>query len=178
MKRIVVWCSTLFCCVMLLGACGATGAPSVSVNTGLMPASVPFGWHVFHGPHFALAYPDGWTVRTSAQSTDTAGRLNVGYAFDSADRKPMVSVNEQDGWDAASIEKTFCSQGQPVQMAGLTWRYVTAQNGELRAWLFVAGKGTLYGVGTQDGAQPQAVQQQNQAVLATFRAEYTTPGCK
>jgi hypothetical protein len=117
-------------------------------------------------------------VSTSAQATSTSARPNVAYGFVSSDRKQMVSVNEQDGWDAATIQRGFCrQQGTPVQLAGLTWRYITAENGVLQAWLFVSDRGTIYGMGAQDGTQPQSVQQQDAAVMATFRAEYTTPGC-
>jgi hypothetical protein len=179
MKRFVVLCGALLACTMLLGACGTLGAPTTSVNTSLMPAKVPAGWHVFHGPHFALAYPPGWTVSKNAQATGTAAHANVAYGFASPDRKQMVAVNEQDGWDAATIQREFCrQQSTPVELAGLTWRYVTAENGVLRAWLFITDRGTVYGMGAQDGTQPQSVQQQDAAVMATFRAEYTTSGCK
>lgn len=183
MKRIVALYGALFCCVLLLGACGGGSTAALPVNSTLMPAHVPSGWRVFHGAHFALAYPEGWTANESMQASTSTSRRDINYGFASADHKQLVSVTEQDGWDSGSVQKVFCQQqgaqqGTSVQMAGLTWRYMTAQSGAMRVWILITGQGTVYGLGAMDGTQPQAVQQQNEAVLATFHAEYTAPGCK
>jgi hypothetical protein len=87
-------------------------------------------------------------------------------------------VNEQDGWDATTIHEDFCPQrAAPVTVGNLTWWYSTAEGGVLRSWQFVTDQGTVYGMGTEDGSAAQAVQHQDAAVMATFYAEYTTPGC-
>jgi len=140
---------------------------------------VPAGWQVYSGPHFTIAYLAGGSVTSSVQANSTAQRPNVVYGI-TAQGKYAVTVNEQDNWDDATIQNDFCrnpTNDPTVTLAGLPMRYSTGAGGAGRSWLFITDKGTVYGLGTDDGYAGKDVQAQDNAILATFRAEYTTPGC-
>jgi hypothetical protein len=144
-----------------------------------MPSNVPPGWQIYDGPHFAIAYPPDWTFGSTADAGGPPNGTDVAYSFSGSSGGGAVTVNEQDGWDAATIQKDFCPQrAAPVTVGNLTWWYSTAEGGVLRNWLFVTDKGTVYGMDTSDGLASQTVQQQDAAVMATFHAEYITAGCE
>jgi hypothetical protein len=144
----------------------------------LMPSNVPLGWQIYGGPHFAIAYPPDWTFSSTAAAGGPPNGADVTYRFAAPSGGGNVTVNEQDGWDAATIQKDFCPQrAAPVTVGNLTWWYSTAEGGVLRNWMFVTDRGTIYGMGTNDGIASQTVQQQDAAVMATFHAEYTAAGC-
>lgn len=90
----------------------------------------------------------------------------------------LVSIGETDNIDAATIQSDFCAgQATIVTLAGLPMRYQVNSGGVNRSWEFVTSQGTVYGLTTTDGNQSADVQAQDQAILATFLPEYTTPAC-
>jgi hypothetical protein len=193
-------CAVFLCVVVGVSACGGNGvsgagaaattspthaatptvgsAPTAGPPT---PTNVPVGWQVYAGPHFTIAYPSGWTASAFPQANSTPARPNVTYALTApgGGSSGSVSVNEQDGWDDASIQSDFCPPDpQMVTLAGLQMQYQTGAGGAGRAWLFVTNTGTVYSLATADGYASPGVQTLDNAVLATFRPEYVTPGCK
>lgn len=154
----------------------ATAIPAGSAPT---PTNVPTGWQVYVGPHFSIAYPAGWSVSPNPQADNSPSHPNVVYALAMPDGTSHVSIGETDNVDAATIQSDFCgSQGSRVTLAGLPMRYQVDSSGVNRSWEFVTTLGTVYGLTTIDGNKGADIQQQDQAILATFRPEYTTPACQ
>jgi hypothetical protein len=178
--------SALLLAVCVLAACGLSttsdaGAgitPTATPAGPPTPTNVPAGWQVYSGPHFAMAHPADWGVGTFVQGGSTPQQPIVNYAFHpSGGGGP--SVVESDNIDAATIQNTYChnTSAEPtVTLAGLSMRYSTSAQGTVRNWVFIADKGTVYQLlaPTNEGKDAQAL---DDAVLATFRAQYTTPGC-
>ena len=90
----------------------------------------------------------------------------------------LVSIGETDNVDPATIQSDFCGpQGSRVTLAGLPMRYQVDNSGVNRGWEFGTTQGTVYELATTDGNKSADIQAQDQAILATFRPEYTTPAC-
>ncbi len=152
-----------------------TTIPAGSAPT---PTDVPAGWQVYVGPHFSVAYPAGWTVSPNPQGDNSPSHPNVVYALAMPDGTGHVSIGETDNVDAATIQSDFCAgQATIVTLAGLPMRYQVNSGGVNRSWEFVTTQGTVYGLTTTDGNQSASSQAQDQAILATFTPEYTTPAC-
>lgn len=86
---------------------------------------------------------------------------------------------EDSGLDEATLQNDFCpnpSHEPTVTLAGLPMRYSVVE-GVHRSWQFITTTGTSYQLSTNDGLASADVQAQDDAVLATFRSEVTTPGC-
>jgi hypothetical protein len=198
-------CACLIGIVLMLAACGGTsgaaarGTPSTpaptasaATATATVPAAtatatVPAGWRTYQGPHFTIAYPPTWTEETQAQGGSTASQPIIAYAFTAptGSASGYVSVTESDNVNAATIQGTYCkstSGDQTVTFAGVPMRFSQQTGGyRTRSWVLITNAGTVYQLYANDflaSASDYAnVVAQNTAVLSTFQAQYTTPGC-
>lgn len=193
------WAALMGAVLMLaacdMGASGTTAHGAVSTATptviattaptAMATSTAPPGWHTYQGPHFTISYPVVWTEATQAQGGSTASQPIIAYAFTSPDGKEYVSVTESDNIDAATIQGTYCkgtSGDQVVTFAGLPMRF-SQQSGSYRtrSWVLITNAGTVYQLYANDflASAPDYsdVVAQNTAVLSTFQAQYTTPGC-
>lgn len=153
----------------------ATAIPAGSAPT---PTNVPAGWQVYVGPHFSIAYPAGWSVSPNPQGDNSPSHPHVVYGLTMPDGVSLVSIGETDNVDPATIQSDFCGpQGSRVTLAGLPMRYQVDNSGVNRGWEFGTTQGTVYELATTDGNKSADIQAQDQAILATFRPEYTTPAC-
>lgn len=92
--------AALFGMALLLGACDggtassgdrtqatqATKTPTAvpsPTTPRISPRQTPDGWQIYVGPHFALAYPPGWTAQAFPQGNSTESRPVVVYGFSS-----------------------------------------------------------------------------------------------
>lgn len=159
-------------------------APTATSNTPpptptphLTPLQVPAGWHVFDGPHFAIAYPADWLDETCdgcGGDTSHPETTSTSYIFSTPDKSRSVLVNEKDGVDAGTIHLYCTTMGTPTTFHGLPVR-ASESAGGFENRLFVTDKAVTYEFGWQP-TQPE-IQAQYDAIFATFRPEYTTSAC-
>lgn len=205
-RRAACACACLIGIVLMLAACGgssgaavrdtsSTPPPSVSpttvpapIATATVPATavkIPSGWLIYQGPHFTIAYPPTWIETTQAQGGSTASQPIVAYAFAPSDGSAYVSVTEYDNVTAATIQGTYCkntSGDQTVTFAGLPMRFSQQTGGyATRSWVLITNASTVYQLNANDFLTSKSDYAnrvaQNTAVLSTFQAQYTTPGC-
>jgi hypothetical protein len=189
----------LACALALLSACDAgssassqstpapsgTSAATAPPSSQLTPATVPSGWLVYDGLHFAIAYPPDWSERTSQESGGPGTTTN--YAFVAPSGSPEVVMHETDGVDAGAIRSVFCAStaGQTiVTVAGLPMRFSTpGSDGSTRIWEFITSQGTVYQLQAEDGTPGTAsdvlhrTRLQDDGLLATFTPAFTTSAC-
>ena len=204
--RRMVWLS-LIAAVLILTGCSAGGensashnattstpaatatteaTPTATATAGLpTPLEVPQGWQVYHAPHFAISYPAGWTETTQTQGNSTPSQPVIAYAFTPPDGSAFASVTESDNVDAATIQGTYCkntSGDQTVTFGGELMRFSQQTGGyRTRSWVLITNAGTVYQLYANDFLASASDYTnrvaQNTAVLSTFQAQYTTPGC-
>src|SRR5262249_12331525 len=137
-----------------------TRVPTPIATTTLRPHSVPAGWQVYDGPHFAIALPSGWTAQSFTQGDSTTASPDIIYSLDAPDRHGSVQVQEHDGISSSDIQALYCAgfaQSTIVTFAGLPMRYSdTGDEGTARSWVFISNKGTVYGLQANDGFDPPA----------------------
>lgn len=176
-----------FCLLCALAACSqpsaaqptATSAPTVTATptqqaTALPTATnIPAGWSVFAGDHFTIAYPPTWTYTTSPPQTGLQG---MGVSFASGQQTGEITVIESYGYSPSQAQSLCQPGGTPATLAGLPMSYMVGE-GVHRNWSFVNHDQISFVLDAFDAAQPQAVQQADDAVLATFRPANPTPLC-
>lgn len=153
------------------------------------PTNVPAGWQVYAaaGTHFSIAYPAGqWSVSIAVQGNSTPNHPSTNYIFTSTDptavdgtgvRIEMV-INETDGESAGTIQQICQTNSHTTPLANLPMRYsASITQGRDRVWVFVTDRSTTYGLQVADATASADIQAQDDQILATFRPEYTTPGC-
>jgi hypothetical protein len=198
MRRTQARWSALELAVLLLGVllagCGGTATSSPTATEKPLPVGTPSptlvprpsSWPVYHGAHFTLAYPSGWTSEATPQGNSTPSSPDVVYSFVSPDRTTAVQVNESDGLDVATVQQICASQARDalVMFAGLPMRYSPmVAGGRVRQWTYVTDRGTVYGLAADDyygtASSSDAIRAQNEAILATFRPDegFGAPGC-
>ena len=192
MRRISLWLLGALLAGAALALAGCSGTTevllppaatttAVATATTTLPApGVPAGWQQYTGPHFTLAFSPGWTAQATPQGDSTATQPDIVYSFaPSGADTPSVSVTEQDGWDAATTQNvcTMHANDQMVTLAGMQWHYVLAANGQARVWYFFSNQGTAYTLMAYDATANARTQAQDDAILATFHADYATSGC-
>ena len=178
-------------CMLLLGlvaGCGAiqpramTTATATTVPTATLPPgpptplNVPADWQVYSGQHFTIAYPSGWTHTTSPMQTGLMGQgiiLTDPAAYPSTGQ---IEVLEEYGFSQSQLQAMCQIQGTTVTLARLSMKYIVGE-GVHHNWLFINSNGVAHTLDAMDANKPQAVQQQHDAVLATFRPDDPTPGC-
>lgn len=178
---------TLALAVSVLAACGISSADTRPAATPIptstlgppTPTNVPAGWHVYSGQHFTIAVPADWGVKTYPLSVTQQGH-DVTYSFSPSTTAHLgVDVMEDSGLDEATLQHDFCpnpAHEPTVALAGLPMRYSVIE-GVHRSWQFITNTGTSYQLSINDGLAGKDVQAHDDAVLATFRSEDTTPGC-
>jgi hypothetical protein len=140
------------------------------------PTSAPTGSQVYSGQHFTLTYPTGWTLTTSPAQT---GLMGDGIILtDPAAQPPAgpVTVTEAWGYSPSQLQALCQLPGTAVRVAGLSMKY-TIGEGVHRNWLFVNSQGVAFTLDAMDANQSLAVQQQHNAILATFRPDDGTTAC-
>lgn len=180
-------------CVLLLGlvaGCGATATgqtgatqpTATTVPTATQPPgpptplNVPADWQVYSGQHFTMAYPSGWTYTASPVPT---GLMGQGIMLTDPAGYPstgQIEVLEEYGFSQSQLQAMCQLQGTTATLARLSMKY-TVGEGIHRNWLFINSNGVAYTLDAMDANKPQAVQQQHDAVLATFRPDDPTAGC-
>lgn len=177
-------------CMLLLGltaGCGVTttgsgdvGAPQSTASATRVlgsptPLNVPAGWQIYSGPHFTIAYPNGWTMTTSAVQTGLMGQ-GIILTDPTQPGTGQVSVVEEYGYSSSQLQAICQLPGTIVTLAGLRMKY-TVGEGVHRNWQFVSSSGVSDTLDAQDGNQLQDVQKQHDRILATFRPDDATPAC-
>lgn len=156
------------------------------------PTNVPAGWQVYAvaDAHFSIAYPGSmlFAVRQNVQSSSTPSQRDVIYEFTSANTSEVdgtgmpieMQIGEGDGMSPDVVQR-ICSETTVIApLAGLPMRQSPAQppsGNRFRSWTFVTDRGTVYGLTLRDATASADIQAQDDQILATFRPQFTTPGC-
>lgn len=155
-------------------------APAATATPTLQLLNVPSGWQVYNGPHFAIALPPGWTVDAFPQGNSTPSKPAVAFGLRSPTGRSDLSVHENDGLTVADIQQV-CSvlANRPVvTFASLPMRFSASEGGGIsRDWAFVSDKGSDFDLQALDGFSSADVKSQDEAILGTFRPEFTVSGC-
>lgn len=173
-------CASIGACVVALlmfNALSACALPLVGASTakavGVKPAA-PAGWTIYHGAHFSIAYPAGWS---SATPTFAGDGQSVVVILSGPQPRDQIEVVETSGIPQAQIPDVCAATGQsPAHLAGLPMTYTVAE-GVHRVWSFFSAAHISYQVSAMDADQPAAMQAQHNTILATFQPDDTTPGC-
>lgn len=157
-------------------------APTATATPSLQPLNVPAGWQVYNGPHFAIAYPPNWSVGVFPQGNSTSAQPIVVYGFKSPDGGQTVSVTEADGFQATLKSQCLSFKSSAlysvVTLAGIPMFFTDkTAGGIVREWSFFTDQGTSYGLSAEDGRSSAAIRAQDDAVLSTFHAEFTSSVC-
>ncbi len=141
------------------------------------PLSVPPGWQVYRGHHFALAYPAGWMAFKHVVPDATGGVEASSVSFESPDGAQAVGISEHEGLDDAAL-KQYCAQpGTRMIYAGLPM-ITTRTSATLRMFVFVSTSGIVYTLLYREESTPLEVKWLYDSILATFRPEYATSACQ
>jgi len=141
------------------------------------PLSVPPGWQVFRGHHFALAYPAGWMAFAHVAPDASGGVEAASVSFESPDGAQAVGISEHEGLDAATL-KQYCAQpGTRMIYAGLPM-ITTRTSDTLRMFVFISTSGIAYTLLYREESTPLEVKWLYDSILATFRPEYATSACR
>ncbi|HET9110309.1 MAG TPA: hypothetical protein VFN78_05745 [Ktedonobacterales bacterium] len=136
------------------------------------PSQMPAGWKVYHGDHFSIAYPAGWS--TSTPAIDDGGQTAV-VVLSGPKPRDQIEVTEI---LIIPQNTTPCAvgRGQPVMLAGLPMRYEVVE-GVHRVWSYFTSAHIEYALSALDADQSTATQSQHDAILATFRPDDHSSGC-
>lgn len=168
----------LLLAVAALAGCGAT--PSAAATTTTTPTAAPTAtatpsaWQVYHGQHFAISSPPGWSYQTNPPPTGATG---MGFTL-KGPGGDEITVQELYGFSDSQVQD-YCRPdptGTPVTLADIPMTY-SAIEGVYRTWHFFNSQHYSYMLSVMDGNQPQATQAQHDQILATFRPDDPTPGC-
>lgn len=151
----------------------ATATPTQQATALPTATNIPSGWSVFAGDHFTIAYPPTWTYTTSPPQTGLQG---MGVSFSNGQQSGVITVIESYGYSPTDAQSLCSRGGTPVTFDGLPMSYMVGE-GVHRNWTFVNHDQISFDLDAFDAAQPQAVQQADDAVLATFRPANPTPLC-
>lgn len=172
--------------VLAFGACALPGSgarPAIGRSTSSTahpptPTNVPRGWIVVYGPHFSVAHPPDWTVTTDfathiSQANPAATRTRLWLAPTGG--TPVLLVAEEDNADSDTIQ-AGCASGSPATIANLPVQSFTTEGGA-RNFSFYSDNGAVYTLVYLNAADPASLVTQENAIVATFRPEFTSPAC-
>ncbi|HEX9037583.1 MAG TPA: hypothetical protein VF808_11400 [Ktedonobacterales bacterium] len=173
----------LRCCVvaaLTAGALSACDLPGIASSTPTAtPAqasgALPTGWQVYKGVDFSIDYPPDWSLNLQAPPTGSQGQ---GIVLSGPQASDTVTIIEEYGFTDSDIVN-LCKLGEgetPTHLAGLPMTY-TLGEGVYRTWFFMNSAHQSYSLTVLDGNQPQSVQKQHNAILATFQPNDMNPGC-
>lgn len=170
----------LLLAVAALVGCGA--APSAGSATlptpdaTPTPTATPSAWQVYHGQHFTISYPPGWSYETYPAPTGSTGTgltlKGPGGPLDEIEVQVLYGFTDSQVSDYCRPDPN----GTSVTLAGIPMTYSVVE-GVHRYWHFFNSQHYSYGLSVQDATQPQATQAQHDQILATFRPDDPTPGC-
>jgi hypothetical protein len=150
----------------------ATPSPTPTPEPPL-PLSVPPGWQVYRGHHFALAFPAGWTAFEHLVPDASGGVEASSLSFESPDGAQAVGIGEHEGLDAATLKQDCAQPGTHIIYAGLPM-ITTRTAATLRMFVFVSTSGIAYTLLYREESTPPEVKWLYDSILATFRPEYAT----
>lgn len=145
-----------------------SGAQTPASSTAPEPA----GWTVYHGDHFLIAYPAGWS--TSTPAIEDGGQTAV-VVLSGPKPRDQIEVTEilviPQNADPCAV-----GRAQLVTLAGLPMRYEIVE-GVHRVWSYFTSAHIEYALSALDADQSTAIQSQHDAILATFRPDDRASGC-
>jgi hypothetical protein len=132
---------------------------------------------VLDTPHFSIAYPPNWTTQTYPQMDGS-----VLYTVLPPDpHEPPVDVQVQEKTPNITIKGAYCTVGggaQYVTLGGVPMSYGLSGEeggGVKRGWYFANAQATGFALTADDTQLGNAVQAQDDDILATFRPDNADP---
>ena len=168
--------AALSACLAVLVVLTLLSSCALSLSGAQTPASPatsePAGWTVYHGDHFSIAYPAGWS--TSTPAIEDGGQTAV-IVLSGPKPRDQIGVTEIRTVPANTAP---CAAGgtQSVRLAGLPMRYAVVE-GVHRVWSYFTNAHIEYALSALDADQSPEIQAQHDAILATFRPDDRDSGC-
>ncbi len=166
-----LWLSAALLMVAALSSCALPAVGASPATPTRTPAGGPAGWLVYHGDHFTIAYPPGWSYNlpTTSDPQTLVVILTGPQPRDQIEVVEMTAV-------AADAEPCSTLGTTAATLAGLPMRYDVVE-GVHRVWSFYTSAHISYDLSALDADQSTTMQTRHDSILATFRPDDRTPGC-